>query len=439
MDRLPPQAKEAERELIGCLLRHPEKLSDVRDLVSADDWYFDGHRRVYGSILRLADSGRPFDLVGVRNELQGRGELADVGGDEYLADLSGAGGYAHEWNVKRIHDAAVRRESIRAAAELIESSYSGSAPADQLLEELRGRLDRLANRVAGCESIPIADAINQLLEDIDRRARGEAPSGTPTGFAETDANMCGGLPPGGLIVLAARPSVGKTSWACHVTRNVCQRGGAVLFVSLEQSRGELTERITAGDAQVNGKRLRTGQLEPRHHQAISQSANRTRSWRMRIDDKRSRTAGQIAAGARTAKRKLGGLDLVVIDYLDLVWPDNMKATRNDQVGTSTRRLRDMAGELNCPVLLLCQLNREAAGEDKGPPRLHHLRNSGEIEQHADAVLFLHRVGPVPTAGMKDALELHIAKQRNGPLGVIEYQHESRVYTFAEMPRVLIGT
>lgn len=429
-DRLPPQDRASEQAVLGFVLRHPDRFPDVRDALAGDDFYFDCHQRIFASLVRLHDARRPLDLLAVRADLAGRGDLENVGGEIYLAELSGAAGCSCEAAVGRVRETATRRAMIRVAEELVNDAYAGSAPADELLEDARSQFDRLANRVGAVESVTIAEVINDLLGEIDLRVAGKRRSGLETGFGETDRTLCGGLLVGGLTVLAARPSVGKTSLACHVSRNVCGRGGAVLFVSLEQQRLELGERITAGDAGVSGRRIRTGELESRHHDRISRAADRIRPWRMRVNDRRGQTAAQIASGARTAKRKLGGLDLIVVDYLDLVRPENGKVTRNDQVGESTRRLRDMAGELNAPVLLLCQLNREAAG-DTGPPKLHHLRNSGEIEQHADAVLFLHRTGPIPSTGARDELELHVAKQRNGPLGVIPMEHESRVYTFAE--------
>lgn len=431
-DRLPPQASESERALLGCLLRHPEKLSDLRDVLTVDDFYFHCHQRVYSAILCRADSHRPFDLLGVRDELASRGELADVGGDVYLAELCGDGVYGHEWHAGRVRDASARRSAIRAAAELIESAYLGTAAADELVERARGDLDQIATRSAGSESVPIAEAFNQLLDEIDARVRGDRRSGTATGFTETDRALCGGLPTGCLTILAARPSVGKTSWACHVSRNVCGRGGSVLFVSLEQPTPELTERLTAGAADVSGRRIRTGILEGRHHDRISKAGDQIRAWRMRVSDRTGRTAGQIAAGVRSDKRKMKSVDLVAVDYLNLVKADNPRVTRNEQIGASATRLREMARELNVPVLLLCQLNREAAHNDSGPPKLHQLRDSGEIEQVADVVLFLHRTGPIPTAGACDQLELHVAKHRNGPLGVVKLEHESRVYTFAEV-------
>lgn len=430
-DRLPPQARESERSILGCLMRFPEKLPDIRDMIGVEDFYFDAHQRVFAAILARADARRPFDLLGVRDELIARKEMEDVGGEVGLANLTDTSSYAHEWSVGRIRDASVRRAAIRAAAELIESAYLGSGPAEDILERARGDLDRLANRAGGCESVAIGDAFNQLLDEIDARVRGDRPSCVPTGFAETDRILCGGLAAGSLYILAARPSVGKTSWACHASRNVCGQNRSVLFVSLEQPTRELTERLTAGAADVSGRRIRIGDLQDRHHDRISKAGDRIRAWRMRVSDRTGRTAGQIAAGVRGDRRKMNGLDLVVVDYLNLVRPENPKVNRNEQTGASATRLRDMARELNVPVLLLCQLNREAAHNDSGPPKLHQLRDSGEIEQVADVVMFLHRTGPIPTAGARDQIELHVAKHRNGPLGVVKYEHESRIYTFSE--------
>jgi replicative DNA helicase len=203
----------------------------------------------------------------------------------------------------------------------------------------------------------------------------------------------------------------------------------VLVVSLEQPRRELTERLTAAASGVDGRLLRSGRFGHDEAKRVAAAADRLRGWRLRVNDFATQTAGQIAAGARRARRDLKGLDLIVVDYLDLVAADNPKANRNEQTGASCRRLREMARELAVPVVCCCQLNRDAAGENE-LPKLHHLRNSGEIEQHADAVLFLHRSGAWQP-GRPDRVELHVAKQRNGPKASLQLDHRSELYTFEE--------
>ena len=426
-DRLPPQARDSERSLLACLLAHPDKLDEVRDLVAVEDFYLDAHQRVFGAMLRLHDRRHPFDVVGLRDELKARGDLADVG-DDMLGELAGDGGFAHEWHVQRVQDKALKRAMIHAAVDLVNDSYADAGPADEILDRAQSRLDRLAARGAGPDAPTVAACVNEAIDGIDARGRGERPAGVPTGFPSLDDVLCGGFRIGGLTVLAARPSVGKTSFSVQAVRNVCEQGRAVFFASLEQPRVELTERLLANVAEVDGKRIQIGKLTAEESTRLSSAADVVRGWRSRIDDTPTRTAGQIAAAARRARRALKGLDLVVIDYLGLVAPDNAKANRNEQTGTSCRRLRGLARELGVPVLLLCQLNRAAADDEI--PRLHHLRDSGEIEQHADVVAFLHRAGQ-RAFGKPDRIELHVAKQRNGPTDVIAFEHRTAVFTFSE--------
>lgn len=410
-------------------MRYPDKLEEVRDVIGVDDFYYDAHQKIYGSILRLNDKSLPIDIVGVGKDLEAAKQIDDVGGVLYLAELVGECGFNHEWHVHRMQEAALRRGLIHSAVESANESYAGSAPAGELLDRSQERLERLAARGIGPEATPITEAVNRTLDTIDARVRGERDPGLPTMFTHLDSILCGGLGVGQLTTLAARPSVGKTSFALHVTRNVCAVGKSVLVVSLEQPEQELTERLLAGVSGVNGGRIRQGKFRQEDTARLGQAADAIRSWKLLVSDRPTQTAGQIAAGARRSRRKARGLDLVVVDYLGLVESDNRKANRNEQVATSVRRLRAMARELNVPVLLCCQLNRDAAG-DQNPPQLHQLRESGEIEQVSDAVVFLHRTGRNPDG--EDMIQVRVAKQRNGPTANVEFVHETSVYSFREV-------
>lgn len=425
-------ARKVEADLLGRLIRHPAGLPDVRDRVRLDDFHHDAHQRVYQSLLRLADRGLVIDLVGVCEDLRTAGDFREGGLDSvFVAELyTNAGTEAGiEAAADRIVGLSLERGLSVAGAEIVRDAEDPTGPAEEMLGRACARLDKLAQRVGGTASVGIAEAVNDLLAEIDARARGERTSGLPSGFGMLDDVLCGGWAIGGLTIVAARPSVGKTSFVLNVTRNVCEAGGAAYFVSLEQHRRELTERLTAAVGGVDGRLIRSGKVGPAEVGRIATAADAIRSWRLRVNDHPTQTAGQVAAGARRAKRDARGLDLIVVDYLDLVQPDNPKVNRNEQVGASCRRLREMARELGVPVLCCCQLNRDAAGENE-VPKLHHLRNSGEIEQHADAVIFLHRAG-VWTPGQPDRVDVHVAKQRNGPRASVPMEHRSEVYTFRE--------
>jgi replicative DNA helicase len=420
----------AERELILSLFANPGEVPEVRDQVREDDFHCAAYQRAYAAALRLFDRRQPIDAAGLLEELRSSGDLEDVPKDLFIDIAQRHGGTMVQVYAERVLSLSLSRGLAHAIEETAAEIENPTGPPDELLDRAQARLDRLAARSSGAAAVPVDEVANQVLNDIDARRRGERAAGLASGFARLDEDLGGGFPLGHLITMGARPSVGKTAFALNIARNVCHRGGAVLFVSLEQPRKELTERMYASEANVNGQRIRTGKLDRDEQKRISQAADVVRpwGWRFQINDQPGLTAAQIASAARRARRKAKALDLIIVDYLQLVGSDNPKANRNEQVGASTRRLRDMARELGVPVLLLCQLSR--AAEETEVPRLHHLRDSGEIEQHSDVVLFLHRA-QAREPGRADIIDLHVAKQRNGPLSAIRFEHTAWTFTFAE--------
>ncbi len=427
-DRLPPQSRNAERALLGFMSRYPSKADEIFDAVCAEDLYFDPNRKIFDVLRSLHSRQQPLEPTAIVQELRDRKQLEDVGGEVYIAEMTDNATASPEFYVDVIRQKALRRGMIHAAVDVANESYDESSSADELLDRAQAMFVQLAARGSGLEATPIVDMVNRSLETIDARIRGERAPGLATGFSELDEALGGGLLRGGMTILAARPSVGKTTLAMQVARNACEAGQRVLFVSLEQPEQELSERFLSCVARVPGTNLRRGRIRSVDAERLSSAADSIRHWRLHVNDRPAQTAREIATCARMTKRKTGGLDLIAVDYLGLVEPENRKLNRNEQTGASARRLRDMARELNVPVLLCCQLNRDAADE-KNAPRLHHLRDSGEIEQVADAVLILHRKAR-GTEG-SDSIELHVAKQRNGPLALIEFSHETATYTFRE--------
>lgn len=420
-------ARRAEAALLGTLLRCPDQIPEVRDQVGEEDFHHDAHQRVYRAVLGLHDRRAPVDLVTVAGALREAGQMPDTG-EGMLCELWAGGGANAGHYADMVLGLALERGLAYAAAETAAEVEHPTGPAAELLERAQARLDRLAGRVGGTAAVPIADVVNETLDEIDARQRGERSAGRPTGFPALDGATSGGLPIGGLTVVGARPSVGKTSFALNVVRHVCEAGGVVLFVSLEQPRRELTERLLAMVSGVPVGPLRTGRLSQDQVGRVNAAADHVRGWRLHVNDTAHLTAPQIAAGARRTRRKAKGLSLIAVDYLGLVAPDNPKANRTEQVGAACRRLREMGRELGVPILLLCQLSRQA--EESEVPRLHHLRESGEIEQHAEIVAFLHRAA-AREPGRPDQIDLIIAKQRQGPLDVVGLDHDSQFFRFSE--------
>jgi replicative DNA helicase len=425
-------ASEAERDLVLSLANVPAELPETRDRLRVNDFHTACWMFVYGAMLRLHDLRQPIDAAGIHEQLRQSGELSDVPKDVLIDLAQGVGGTMVASYVDRVLSLSLLRgltHAVAATVSEIEDQHRSGSP-EELLANAQARLDALANRVAGSASVPIDEAVGRAFTDLDARMAGTKRAGVPTGYPQLDDELGGGFQEGHLVIAGARPSVGKTSWALNVSCNICSAGGAVLFVSLEQPEQDLTNRILAKEGKVNGQNIRAGKINQDEVRRLSEAGDAVRPWRWRlqINDRPGQTAAQIATAARRAKRKVQRLDLIVVDYLQLVAPENTRANRNEQVGHTTRRLRDMARELNVPVLLLCQLNR--AAEECEVPRLHHLRDSGEIEQHSDLVAFLHRVEP-RQPGRADVIDLHIAKQRNGPLGAVRFEHEGSTFTFIE--------
>jgi replicative DNA helicase len=416
---IPEDTRVLEAAFLGGLIRHPAELDDLRDEVQPEDLGWAANQDLYRLLLAMRDAREHIDLVTV-NAAIGRIPKPCDDPASWLAEVYDAGFSAYAY-APRIVEASLSRGLTFAVRQALGRCENPTGSAEERMNELADGLTALSNRLPGCDSYSVVDSTNLTLAAIDARKRGEQTAGLPTGFAELDTALCGGLPIGELSIVGARPSTGKTSFAAAVIRNVCRRGGCVFFASLEQRHQEINERMLAAEAGVNGQSIRTGAIDDREIRQVGEAARLLRTWKLHVADKSGVRAGRIASSARQAKRKMGGLDLVVVDYIQLIDADNPKATTSDQIGQSTKRLRDLAKQLDVPVLLLSQLNRD--GVDRRP-RLSDLRGSGDLEQHAGVVLFLHRAGEWHP---DDRIEVEIAKQRNGPLATMEFVHHGWCY------------
>jgi replicative DNA helicase len=418
-----------EAELLGTLLAYPAEFAEVRDRLAVGDFHHAAHAEVFAAMERIADRGRPVDLCTVANELRmtAAGTIPDP--EVFASELRGVAGTPGVLGLRvdQVLSLSLERGIAHAAAETMADVEAPDAPPEDRLDATIARFERLTDRVGGAETTSAADLADRVMAEIDSRSRGERQAGLATGFPRLDMALCGGIPVGQLTVLGARPSIGKTSFALNVVRTVCEAGGAVFLASLEQREEEIGERFFAMLSRVNGRVIRSGKLAADDAGRITSGVRAFRSWRLETCDRGGVKVGQIAAASRSARRKMKGLDLIVVDYLQLIAGDNPRANRNEQVGTAAKRLRELGRDLDVPVLLLCQLNRLAT--DKDVPALHHLRESGEIEQVADVVMFLHRTGE--PGAVNDRIDLHIAKQRNGPLASMEFEHEARYFRFTE--------
>jgi replicative DNA helicase len=430
-DRQLPQNIDAERAVLGSILLLPEVFDEVALVIRPRDFYDDANRRIYEQLLEMHDNGQRVDLMLLVERLK-KAELYEaIGGAAYLAEVGRqVPTAAHaEYYARIVADKSVLRSLIHASVDIQREAYDPRAETRETLAKAEERVfavleDRGAGQVA-----PIGEVLQESLDRIDARMdRQHAFGGVETGLVDFD-QMTGGLHKSELIILAARPSMGKTALAMNMAENVALSGTPVLFVSLEMSGIELGDRLLCSFARVNGNRLRNGTITNEERKKLVHAAAQISQAPLFIDDSPSRTMTEIAANARRLKRRQG-LGLIVVDYLQLIDPDNPRDPRQEQVSKISRRLKGLARELEVPVLCLAQLNRQVESTSSNKPQLSHLRESGAIEQDADVVMFVHRDEYYQTneedrEAVRGQADLLVRKQRNGPTGDVKlvWNHE----------------
>ncbi len=420
-DRLPPQSLEAERGVLGSVLLMNEVLDEVTELLSTDHFYTDAHRKIFAAIRRLYDQhSYAIDPLTLAEELERHGELEDIGGSSYLLQLlesvPHAGHAKHYAGIVR--EKWIQRQLIFACNEILIECYDGSHTPDDVLASAEQRVFSILDSQGDTRKIAINDILMDAFDRINERLENdEVISGIPTGFTDLDTKL-NGLQPTELIVLAARPSMGKTALVCNIAEGIAMEAGkGVLLFSLEQSNLELAERLLCIRSEVNSHRLRAGTLTPEERQLLVQASQELSEASLFLDDHPGRTIAQITAVARRLQRR-DDIGVIIIDYLQLIEPEDKSSPREQQIALITRRLKALAKELSVPVIALAQLNRGVEHREDKRPRLSDLRESGAIEQDADVVMFLHRAehyNPEDRPGEADVI---IAKNRNGPTDTV---------------------
>lgn len=423
--RVPPHSADAERAVLGSVLLDPRTLDDVATILVADDFYVDAHRRIFHHMLEMHAANRTIDLMLLVEELRRHGEYEAVGGAAYLAEIAQAVAVASHavYYAEIVRNHAVVRALIQAGTDIVRDAFDLTLEPRDIINRAEERIFAVRDRRSPNDVVPIGDVLFEAFQMIDRRMQGEA-TGVPTGFTDLD-KLTGGLHDSELIILAARPSMGKTALATNIAEYVAVNAGlTTLFVSLEMSRLELMQRMLCSRGRINGHKFRSGFLSGEDREQLMRAAGELSRGRLFIDDSPSRTVTEIAAVARRLKRR-EDLRLIVIDYLQLIEPDNPKDPRQEQVAKITRRLKTLARELKIPILCLAQLNRQTEVVKDNRPRLSHLRESGAIEQDADVVMFVHREEyyhpreEAQARGLCGLAEIIVAKQRNGPVGDVK--------------------
>lgn len=412
-----PHSLEAEHGLLGAILTHGGPVLDrIEGTVSVTDVYRADHRLIFSAAKALHDAGKPVDLLTVADALEARGESEQTGGLAYLGELANGGFTAANARsyAATIRERATLRGLQQIAADVLEGCAcpDGRSPAD-IAAEAETAMHALVDH-SETEPVRLQDALCDVLADVDaRRERRGNLAGLSTGFQRFD-EMTGGLEPGQLVIVAARPSVGKTVAGCNIAAHVAAGGAPVLFFTMEMTRREIAARILAARSGVSVQAMRAGTSAMGDWDSMSTAVSASMAWPMFIDDTPAVSVAYVRAKARRIRRA-HGLGLVVIDYLGL-----MRGTgdnRAQEVGSISRGLKALAKELQVPVISLAQLNRASEGRPNRQPTLADLRDSGEIEQDADIVAMLHREDMHRTAPEWEGLaQLFIRKNRNGPTG-----------------------
>lgn len=421
---LPPHSIESEQSVLGSiLLSGSDALDRIEGNISDSDFYHHDHREIFSAMRRLSNRNTPIDVITVAEELECAGSLERIGGLPYLGSLaqntpSSANIAVYSNNVKK---RALLRSLLTLAERIRAGCYAPGVDVDEIINLADAGMVQLLD-AGNDEPVTLFDALADTVADIDERATGSRPSGLQTGIAWLDSKT-GGLEPGQLIIIAARPSVGKTAAALNIADHVSSHGGSVAFFSLEMTNRDLARRLLSMRTHVSVNQMMAGQVDEEQWSRISNCQGAASDQRLSLIDRAAVGIPYIRATARKIKRK-SGLDLIVVDYLGLMKGEGQN--RNQELGSITRAFKALAKELKVPIIALAQLNRNVEGRSDKRPLLSDLRDSGEIEQDADIVVMLHRESFYSDEEKWRGLaELLIRKHRSGPIGehTMRFQEE----------------
>ena len=440
--KLPPHSVEAEQSLLGALLLDNQAFDRVADLVSAGDFYRDDHRRIWRHIARLVEASRPADVVTVSESIEASEDKDKTGGAAYLAAL--AQNTPSALNIRRyaelVRERAVQRRLAQVATEIAEAALAPTGKdVGQLPDEAESRIFQIAESGARKDQglLGISPVLAKVFERIDHLHSQDNPSdvtGVPSGFVDLDRKTAG-LQPGDLIIVAGRPSMGKTAFALNVAEHVALHpsvGLPVAIFSMEMSATQLAMRMLLSMAEVDQTKLRTGRLDNNEWESLTDAIGKLNEARIHVDETAALNALELRARARRMKREYGKLGLVVVDYLQLMSASSQGENRATEISEISRSLKALAKELDVPVIALSQLSRAVEQRNDRRPLMSDLRESGAIEQDADVILFIYReeVYAPEKEEARGRAEVIIGKQRNGPIGTIALTFMGQFTRFA---------
>jgi replicative DNA helicase len=436
--KLPPQNLEAEQSVLGGILIENYAINKVMEVLGADDFYRESHRKIYKALIDLSERDEPADSITLTNELRKNGHLDTVGGASYIASLIDSVPTAAniEYYVKIIKEKAILRKLIQTSTEIITQSYEDRGDVESFLDEAeRAIFDISENRVRP-SFYPIKDVIKDSFKILERLyEKKELVTGIPSGFKELD-RMTAGFQPSDLIIVAGRPSMGKTAFCLNVAQYAAiQKKIPIAIFSLEMSKEQLGIRMLCSEAHVEGTKLRSGFLTESDWPRLTIAAGNLSDALIYIDDTAALTILELRAKARRLKTEKGGLGMMIVDYLQLMKGRTRVESRQQEISEISRSLKALAKELNIPVIAVSQLSRKTEERTGNRPQLSDLRESGAIEQDADLILLIYRdevYNRSPENPNRGKAELIIGKQRNGPIGQIELAFLDKFTTFKEL-------
>jgi len=439
LDRIPPQNLDAEQAILGSLMVERDLIPIISEIVQKSDFYAPHHATVYDAVIALYERGEPVDKVSVVEELRRRRLLEEVGGADFISQLLNTVPTAAsaEYYAKVVAEKAILRSLITAGGRIATIGFEQPENVDEVVDRCEQMIFDIGRRSTGGFTL-VRELLKPAFERIDTlyHQKGTV-TGVPSGFARLD-QFTTGFQPGELIIIAARPSMGKTSLGLNIAMNAAKDAAkhAAVF-SLEMSNDQLVQRFLSMEARIDAQALRTGNIKDREWGEITRAMGVLAEIPIYVDDSAALTVGEVRSRSRRLAAQ-NGLDLIIIDYLQLLRSPNIRVTnRVEIIDEICRGLKALAKELKVPVIALAQLNRSPESRNDKRPMLSDLRESGGIEQEADVVAFIYRdeyYNP-PTPENENIAEINIAKQRNGPTGLVQLRFDKRFTSFADLDTV----
>lgn len=446
-ENVPPQDIEAEQAVLGAIFLDAEALVEAMAQIEPQDFYRRAHQIIFRSMIALNDRNENIDIITLKSQIESENTLEDVGGISYLTELSQvtptASGVAHY--AKIVKDKSTLRELIQAATKIVKEGYSQEGSVEEIVEAAEKGILNVSEKRNSTGFQAIADVLNSTMENIDRLSQqNEEITGLPTGYPELD-KMTAGLQPEELIILAARPAVGKTAFALNIAQNIGTRTDcSVAIFSLEMGAESLVNRMLCAEGTIEAGHLRTGQLTEQEWHNLIMAMGSLSNTSIFIDDTPGIKVSEIRARCRRLAQEKGNLGLILIDYLQLI-EGSGRESRQQEVSEISRQLKKLAKELKVPVIALSQLSRSVEQRQDKRPVLSDIRESGSIEQDADIVAFLYREDYYQRQGTEedkneeeqavdDVIEVIIEKNRSGARGTVELLFKKEYNKFASISR-----